>query len=128
MPCTSTFWHPVTLKQEKSICAVKRITHKSLLKEIRIMRIILPTTLSRKPIIPIILISFNKKAFSFLCKRSQMPRCRRDGHAPPAHPVTLQSPLTASEKDANTLYIGVLAPCHPLTRKIHLSLWMNVTL
>jgi len=34
--------------------------------------------------------------------------------------VTLLSPLTPMKKGANALYIGVLAPLHPLTRKIYL--------
>jgi len=33
-------------------------------------------------------------------------------------PVTLLSPLTPIKKGANALYIGVLSPLHPLTRKI----------
>ena len=75
------------------------------------MRIILPTTLSRKPIILIILISFNKKAISFFCRRSLMPP--RRPRSPCAVPVTLLSPLTPSKKGANALYIGVLSPLHP---------------
>jgi hypothetical protein len=51
---------------------VERNTHRRLLKEIGIMRIILPTHLSRQLIIPIIPISFNKKLFlSFYFFQSQ---------------------------------------------------------
>jgi len=34
------------------------------------------------------------------------------------HPVTLLSPLSPMKKGANALYIGVLSPLHPFSRKI----------